>query len=69
MGYDHVIEMLLAPRTHWQVEVEVSNRQLPKFNLGVEIAAIPLRILSGSTCGNTEILEDEVLSNKVFEKN
>ena len=38
----------------------------PRVNLGTEIAAILLRILSGSTCGNKEILGDEVLPKKVF---
>ena len=36
--------------------------------LGSEIAVILLRTMSGSTCGSPEILEDEVLPNKLFKE-
>ena len=35
-------------------------------NLGKEVAAILLKILPGSTCGNPGIPEDEVLPKKEF---
>ena len=50
------LRLLLVLRTHWQVKVKVSGR----VNLGPEIAVVLLRILLGSTCGNTEILGHEI---------
>ena len=50
------LRLLLVLRTHWQMKVEVSSR----VNLGPEIAAVLVRILLGSSCGNTEILGHEV---------
>ena len=45
----------------------MSGRQtVVRVNLGPEVAAILLTILSGSTCGYPEILGDEVLPKKVF---
>ena len=58
ISYDHTIEIAGGSKGKRQAVARV--------NLGPEIAAILLRILSGSICGNTEILGDEVLSKKVF---
>ena len=42
------------------------QQTVAEVNLGPEVAAILLRILSGSTCGNPEIFGDVVLPKKVF---
>ena len=49
--------------------IRSEGRQLPRINLGLEVTAILLRIPSGSTCGDPEILGDEVLPKIVFWSN
>ena len=65
LAMDPPLSWLLVLRTHGQVGLGVSGRQLPRVNLGPKVTAIFLRILSCSTCGNPEILGDEVLPRKV----
>ena len=60
------LSLLLVLRTHWQVGLGTSDRQLPRVNLGPEVATVLLRILSGSNCGNPEILGDGVSLKNVF---
>ena len=43
-------------------------QMVARVNIGQE-AVILLRILSGSTCDNPEILGNEMLPNKVFREN
>ena len=69
ISYDHIIDIALLLRTHRRVEVDVSGDSCARINLGRRIPAILLRIQSGSTCGNTEILGDEVFPKKCLEKN
>ena len=45
------------------------RQTVAKVYLGPEVATILLRAVSGSTCDNPKILGDEVLPNKVFNKN
>ena len=51
---------------HWQVEVRKVVDSCQSLSWPRNVAAILFRILSDSTCGNTEILGDEVLPKKVF---
>ena len=60
------LKLLLVLRTHWQVKVKLSGRQLPELILAEKITAILFRILWGSTCDNVEILVAEVLPKKMF---
>ena len=69
VSYGLAMRLLLVLRTHWQLGGSRGEQQtVARVNLGPEVGAILLRILSGSTCGNPEILGDEVLP-KCFEKN
>ena len=44
------------------------HQMVARVNIAQEEAAILFRTLSGSTCDNSEILENEVLPNKVFKE-
>ena len=58
--------LLLVFRTQRLMAVAVECQMVAMVNIGQEEAAIPFRILSGSTCDNPEILGNEVLPDKVF---
>ena len=65
ISYDYAIE-IAASSQNSLAGGSRGKQMVARVNLGPEIAAIPLEILLDSTCGNTEILGDEVLPKKVF---
>ena len=66
ISYDHAIEAAASSQNSLAGESRGKQQTVARVNLGPEIAAIILKILLGSTCGNAEILGDEVLPKKVF---
>ena len=66
ISYDNAIEAAASFQNSLAGESRGKWQIVARVNLGPEIAATLLKILLGSTCGNAEILGDEVLPKKVF---
>ena len=66
ISYDHTIENAASSQNSLAGRSRGKQQTIARDNFGPEIAAILLRILLGSTCGNTEILGDKVLPKRVF---
>ena len=63
--YDHAIEITASYQNLFAGGGKGKRQTVARVNLGPEIAAMLLRILLGSTCGNIKIHGDEVLPKKV----
>ena len=66
ISYDHAIEIATSSQKSLARESRGKEQTVARVNLCPEITTILLRILLGSTCGNAEILGDEMLPKKVF---
>ena len=66
VAYDLAIEIAASFQNSLAGGSRGERQTVARVNLGPEVAARLLKILSGSTCGNPEILGDQVLPKKVF---